>query len=123
MSHRKKRPEPAPVRPISAVRLRYAHRDDASRVLALAPAAALSSTSISVAGPSRHSLLPLLLAALSIGILLLAAAAAPVWRVQYQLGLSSLARSLDRHQLDLAIAGAVTLFGTVAVYLLLAIQH
>ena len=118
---RKKRPEPPPVRPLSAGQLRHAHPDLSTQVLEVSPAAAISFAP--TVRTRSHSLGSFLLVLVALGALLLGAAAAPAWRIQRQLHLAPLARVLDRHQLDLALGGGVILFATLALYLVIAIQH
>jgi hypothetical protein len=119
---RKKRPElaPAPVQPLLApARIRHAH-PELGLLVAVAPAAAISLPAPSVT--RSHSAAPLLLVLLAVGMLLLAAAVTPAWRVE-RVHLSPLARTLNRHQLDLALAGGSVLFATLALYIVATMQH
>jgi hypothetical protein len=107
------------VQPLSPARVRHAHPAD-DRSVAVVPVASVAAAA---PAPTSSSLRPFLLVLISLGILLLGAAVAPVWRIQQQLRLVTIGRALDRHQLDLALGGAGVLVVTVAVYLLVAVQH
>jgi hypothetical protein len=121
---RKKRPEvaQAPVLPsIAPARLRHAH-PSLGLLVAVAPAASISLAAPVSDAPRTHSLAPFLVVLFAFGMVLLGVAVTPTWRIQ-RLHLAPLARTLSRHQLDLALGGGAVLFATLALYLVLAVTH
>ena len=110
------------MRPLVApARLRHAH-PNLGALVALAPAASISLPATPSVSTRSHSLAAFLVVLLAFGMLLLAAAVTPAWRIQ-RLHLAPLARTLSRHQLDLALGGGAVLFATLALYLVLAVTH